>query len=368
MITASPRFLANLRESHAIIASCELAFPDQPAPVSVPVESGSITIDRTAEIRRVGQITIPWDETLDLRTLPLGGYATVRRGIRYGDGSTELMKLGVLRIESVSWNAAGTSANLELADRMAQVRDEPFTTTYNADQQTPAQAVQAIISGVFGTAIGYRILYQPAGIFYDVTFAGGRSDALNAIEESFAAESYFDANGDFVFTRRPTAGDPPVWTVDAGTGGVMLDAGESLDRTGIYNGVSVRGQPAADKPPVEALSVLSDPTNPLRWGGPFGRVALLTESSTVTTVQQAQSTATSLLQLRLKRTHNLSLASAPNPALEAGDTILVRFPDGRQQNHLIDSVSVDLGTDAQTITTRTLESPGAITTIGGAIA
>jgi hypothetical protein len=48
-----------------------------------------VTIDRTAQIRRTGSLTIPWslrageDLGLDLRTLALGGYAIVRRGLRY---------------------------------------------------------------------------------------------------------------------------------------------------------------------------------------------------------------------------------------------------------------------------------------------
>jgi hypothetical protein len=141
----------------------------------------------------------------------------------------------------------------------------------------------------------------------------------------------------------------------------MVDARESLDRTGVYNGVVVKGQAVADAPPVQALATFDDPTSPIRWGGPFGHVAILADSTTVTTVAEAQAAANSLLNLRLKQTRSLELTSAPNPALEAGDTITVAFPDGRTERHLIDAVTIDLGTAAQSIVTRTQFAPTAET-------
>ena len=52
MRTVSARFLASLRASHLITSTCELLFPGDPTPKLVPVESGSVTIDRTAQNRR----------------------------------------------------------------------------------------------------------------------------------------------------------------------------------------------------------------------------------------------------------------------------------------------------------------------------
>jgi hypothetical protein len=99
MRPVTSQFLGSLRYSHVIAAGCDLIFPghaDADA-IAVPVEAGQITIDRTAQNRRAGSIQIPWslnageDLGVDLRELPLGGYALVRRGLRYADGSTELV-------------------------------------------------------------------------------------------------------------------------------------------------------------------------------------------------------------------------------------------------------------------------------------
>jgi hypothetical protein len=367
MQPASPEFLASLRYSHVIASSVDLVAPgDTDAnAVTVPVESGSVTIDRTAQNRRSGSIRIPWSMQvgftlgIDLRDLPLGGYALVRRGLRYADGSTEQILLGRLRVESVSWGTLESSASLELADRNAQIRDEPFTAPYAALGKTPADAAVEIVQQVFGSSIAYHTPFDPPGTLGDITWTGERTEALSQLEQSYGAETYFDAAGDFVFAQKPQDTDPVVWTVDAGDLGVMVDARESLDRTGVYNGVVVKGQAQADLPPVSALSTFDDPTSPIRWGGPFGHVAILADSTTVTTVAEAQAAADALLRLRLKQTRSLELTAAPNPALEAGDTITVVFPDGRQETHLIDAVTIDLATSAQQIVTRTQFAPGA---------
>lgn len=363
MRPASTQFTRSLRHSHVIASSCELLFPGDPTPVSVPIQAGSVTIDRTARHRRAGSIQIPWslrageDLGLDLRTLALGGYALLRRGLRYADGSTELLLIGTLRVESVSWQTLDVSAGLELADRMAQVTDEPFIAPYQATGKAPATAAVEIVTQVFGATIGYQTPYVPAGVLADILYTGARVDALAQLEQSYSAETYFNAAGDFVFAAKPADNDPVVWTVDAGATGVLINSRENLDRTGIYNGVLVKGQGDADQPPVSALATYDNPASAIRWGGPFGKVCLIADATTATTTEQAAATAQDLLRLRLKQTRSLELASAPNPALEAGDTISVVFGDGREERHLIDAVTVNLATDAQSIITRSQFDP-----------
>ena len=279
------------------------------------------------------------------------------RGIRYADGSTELVQLGRLRVESVSWDTLDASASLELADRMSQVRDEPFTAPYAAAGKTHGQACVEIVQAVFGSTIAYHTPYAPTDVIADTIYTGARTDALSDLKQSVGAEVYFDALGDFVFAQAPGDTEPVVWTVDAGATGVMVNAQENLDRTGIYNGVLVSGQPDATQPPISALAIYDDASSPIRWGGPFGHVALLADSTTVQTVEQAASTAQSLLNLRLKQTRSVDLTIAPNPALEAGDTIQIEFPDGRTEAHLVDAVTTDLGTAAQQIVTRVHVTP-----------
>lgn len=510
MRAVSQRFLASVRQSHQIAVQCELFFPGSPTPVLVPIEEGSITHDRTALVRRSGSVQVPWsldagvDLGVDLRTLPLGGYARLSRGMRFPDGTIELALLGMLRVESVSWQTFEDRASLELADRMAQVRDEPFTTPYAAGGKRVAQAALEIAQQVFGSTIQYRTLYDPPIVLADAYYSDSRADAVTQLAQSIAGEVYFDAEGNYVFDGAPgavsitrsgtlvddsavvtalattadlvigmsvfgqglppgrrirsvdsptqitldgavnilgqknaraVAGSPvltmisdttdltpgmlvtephtpagttiksvdgpdqitltkpvgastvsyefsfrftvanpvtltftgasgqlgsPVWLIDTGRLGVMVDADEALDRTGVYNGVLVVGQNTAQDAPVSALVTDDAPTSPTRWGGPFGKVVRIEQSTAVQSAGQAAAAADVLLDRRLGLTRSLMLTSAPNPALESGDIVDVLFEDGRRERHVIDKLQLDLGpSGAQTLSTRSVFTPSA---------
>jgi len=487
--SVTDRFLKALRGSHLIATECVLHFPGEAEPVTVPIEGGAVTIDRTAQVRRTANVVIPWslriglDLGLDLRTLPLGGYCHLARGLRFPGGVVELVALGYFRVESVTWRTSDESASLELADRMAQVRDEPFLAPYTptvlpeitrpgtltdnspvvtglattADLivgmtitaagvppgtkilsidsgsqitmtqpgqihayksvrgfgdsnrigvetttdlvvgmamslpglyppgttldaiESPTVAVTSfywahsgeyggnvtftlpatpsikfsgsvliadvaveIAQAVFGTTIAYQKLWAPIVVLGDVFYTGGRAEALHALALAAGGETYFDANGDYVFDRQ-AGGTEPVWTLDAGEAGVLVGADESLNRTGVYNGVLFQGQSTADAAPIVALATDDDPTSPTRWGGPFGKVARIEQSSAVTTLEQAEEAAAILLDRRLTLTRALTVTTAPNPAIEAGDVVTVLFPDGREERHIVDAVRIGLG-------------------------
>ena len=509
MRTVTSRFLASVRQAHEIAVQCELYFPGYSTPTVVPVEAGSITQDRSAMVRRTGHVEIPWsldagaDLGLDLRVLPLGGYARISRGVRFPDGSRELASQGYFRVESVSWLTSEDRASVELADRMAQVRDEAFTSPYNAGGKRVAQAALDIATQVFGANISYHTLYDPPIVLADVYYSDARADALQQLAASISGEAYFDADGNYIFdgapgavaiTRAATltddspvvsisptsdlavgmsvygtglppglriktidgpaqitltgpvntwgyknahadAGSPvltkisdttdltvgmsvsephlpagtklksidgadqitldknstgttpnyewfytftvpnpvtltftgasgnlgsPVWLIDTGAHGVMVEAEEALDRTGVFNGVLVTGQNAASDAPVSALVYDNDASSPTRWGGPFGKVVKTEQSTAVQNVTQAQNAAESLLDRKLGLTRSLTITLAPNPALEAGDIVDIAFADGRRERHVIESVQLDLGPEgAQRLATRSVFQPSA---------
>lgn len=503
MRPVSAGFLAAMRVSHRIEGKVDLYFPGNPTPTTVRPLAGALTIDRTAQVRRSGSIVIPWslaqaDELgLDVRLLALGGYAVPWRGIGLPDGSTELVALGYMRVESVTWSTREETATLELADRMAQVIDEPFDAPYTASGLRVANAAKAIVLGVF-PSVTVRVLYDPAVTLADVIYSGSRVDALMELARSVGAETYFDADGAWVFdvaaggtviartgtltdnssvitglsstsdlavgmtvigvgipayrriasinsasqitlnapanilatknsrtehdspiltdvtdtddlsigmsasgTGIPagakivalapaqvtldrdatadgyplvtyTAPTPaaltfagaaqayPVWAIDAGATGVLVDAGESLARSGVYNGVLVTGQATAVTASFSVLVVDSDVDSPTEWGGPFGKVLRIENSNAVQNVTQGQTMGQALLNDGLGLTRTLTIASAPNPALEAGDTVTVIFGDGRTETHLVEAVSHDLGVGPMTLATRTVAKPSDI--------
>jgi hypothetical protein len=368
MRPVSANFLAALRFGHVVVAYAGIIPAGGGAEVAVPIVSGEVTLDRTAQLRRQGSLTVPITPDLmtvttppiDVRTLPFGGYVKLKRGLRYGTGATEFADLGYLRIESVTTNAIGDAATLALSDRMAQIRDEvllaPYTPTI-----LPSAAAQFLVNDVFGAAIAYSITPGAnESALVDVVWERERDTAVAYLARSAGCEAFFDALGGFVYKPVPSLSASPVWTIDASETGVLLDVTETLDRTASYNGVLAMGQPSADQPPVSALVVDSTPGSPTLWGGPFGKVARVEQNASIMTTAQATDAATALLNSGLGIARNLDLAAVPNPALEPGDVIDVVFPDGRSERHIIDALAIPLqASDAIRLASRSVLAPSA---------
>jgi hypothetical protein len=311
--------------------------------------SGSVTIDSDARVRRQGTVEIAFSlEDADVRdlvrSLPFGGYATLERGIRYADGTVERVQLGRFRVDAIVWRELQGSATLTLSDRMAQIQDESFTVPFAPAGMHPSDAAVAAVQQVFGTTIQYHVLTDPASepvIGKTTAYLDDRAGALTDLAASVSAEALFDNAGDFVIRPR-SSGGTVAWIVDAGDRGSMLAAEETLDRSSVRNGVIVRGQADAATAAYYSLATYDDPTAPTRWGGPFGKVALVAESTTVTSQAQADATARSLLNLRLGLQRTITLRSLPNPALEPGDIIQLVFADGRTEQQTVNSTTIGL--------------------------
>jgi hypothetical protein len=367
MLTVSPRFLAALRESHQVSVAAAVYRPEDLA-TAVPVDviGGQVTIDADARVRRQASMDVAFSlqqqDAQDLvRDLPFGGYCTIERGIRYADGTTERVQLGRFRVDSIVWRELQGQATLTLSDRMAQVQDEMFTAPFAPVGLHPSDACVAAVQQVFGSTIAYHVLTDTSSepVLGDATvYLDDRAAALTDLAGSVGAETLFDNLGDFVVRPTGQATGLPVWAVDAGAAGSMVAAEETLDRSSVRNGVVVRGQAGSDPttgepgPTFYALATFDDSTAPTRWAGPFGKVPLIADSTTVTSQAQADSTARSLLNLRLGLQRTLSLQSLPNPALEPGDIISLTFADGRTEQQTVNSTQIGLDpTGPLTLTT-----------------
>jgi hypothetical protein len=378
MLTVTARFLSALRQSHQVsIAAAVYAPDDLTTAIPVSVVSGEVRIDSDARVRRQGTLDVAFSladagARQLVEQLPFGGYCTIERGIRYADGSVERVQLGRFRVDSIVWRELQGQATLTLSDRMAQIQDEMFTAPYAPAGLHPSDAIVAIVQDVFGSTIQYHVLTTPSSepvLGTGTVYLDDRAAALTDLSASISAETVFDNLGDLVV--RPTGVVPPVaWTIDAGPTGSMIAAEETLDRSSVRNGVVVRGQSASDPTtgdPGEAyyaLATFDDASSPTRWGGPFGKVPVIVDSTTVTSQAQAQSTAASLLNLRLGLQRTVTLQALPNPALEPGDVIVLQFVDGRQEQQTVNSTQIALdpsGALTLTTTSHTLAVP-ALTT------
>lgn len=346
MYPVSDRFLARLAESHRVATSVQLSLTDGRV-VDLEHTGGSVTVDRSQAIRRTCSVTvadpslIPRSPSDQLATY--GARLRISRGVDYGDGTSELVPLGVFRLDSVDGDISNGPVTLQGKGLEAVVADDKFTAAYTATG-TVVGAITALIQRSIPTAdIVSLITDTPIGSrTYDVeadAWAGAQEIAAAAGAEVFA-----NADGTFVISTFPdllTA--TPVWAVEATEGGVYISGNRAMSSENVYNGVLARGENSADNvPPVSFLATDSDPNSPTYWGGPFGRRPLFYSSSTLTTV--AACTAAANLKLAAAKAPNSSgdFSSLPNPALEPGDVLRVTHPDGTRELHQVASFAVPL--------------------------
>lgn len=351
MYPVSGRFLKRLAESHTPVTRVQLFLTDGRV-VDLPHTGGSVTVDRSQAIRRTCTVTCP-DPTLIPRTpsdqlAAYGATLRITRGVAYGDGTEELVPLGVFRLDSVDGDVSTGPVTLQGKDLSAAIADDKLTTPYTATG-TVVSAVTALIhrtlpsatvlSLITDTAIGRRtwdIEADPWAAAQEVASAAG-------------AEVYANADGVFVIATLPdVATTTPVWSIEAAEDGVYLKANRGMSSDSVKNGWLARGENTSDNvAPVSYLATDNDVNSPTYWGGPFGKRPGFYSSSTLTTTTACQLAAQ--LKLAQGKAPNASgdISSLPNPALEAGDVLRVVHEDGSKELHQAASFTVplDLGGD-----------------------
>lgn len=346
MYPVSDRFLARIAESHQPAFRVQL-FTTDGRVLDIPHTGGSVPVDRSQAIRRTCTVTVA-DPTLIPRTAAdqlatYGARLRISRGVYHGDGTSELVPLGVFRLDDVGGDVNDGPVTLSGKDLSAIVQDDKLTAVYTASG-TVVSAITAliqrslptaeIVSTIADMAIGRRV--------YDI-----EADPWAACQEIAAAagaEVYCSPDGVFTIATLPDLSTAtPVWDVAAGEGGVYIRASRGMSSSGVYNGVLARGENTADNvAPVSSLVVDNDPTSPTYWSGPYGHRPMFYSSPTLITTAACTNAAT--LKLAAARAPNASgdFSSLPNPALEVGDVVRLIHPDGSRELHQVAGFSVPL--------------------------
>ncbi|APE21418.1 Peptidase [Streptomyces venezuelae ATCC 10712] len=346
MYPVSDRFLATLAGDHVPVTEVVLLRTDGSAEL-LEHEGGSVTVDQRSVCRRtcsVGATDLgliprsPLDEIL-----ANGARLRISRGVRYSDGSSELVPLGVFRIDEVEGDVDVGPVSLGGKSLECVVSDDKFTTPYRAAGTAVAAITAlvlrslpdaAVVSMVADAAIGART--------WDV--GDDPWVAAQEIAAVLGAQVYCDADGQFVIRELPDITTvTPVWTVAGGEGGVYISAVRGTSAEGVFNAVHARGESTeTGAAPVSALVTDSDPTSSTYWGGPFGRRPTFHSSTTLTTTGACTQAATVLLRGAKAPNARADFSTLPNPALAPGDVLRVVYPDGTRELHQVASFTVPL--------------------------
>lgn len=338
MQSVSPKWAPALTTDHGLSVKVNVLYNGSIVAEDIAFTDGSVKVDRGSDTRRSLSLTIP--SPADFPVNPTDKFAVygqriyVESGITYTDGSSERVPLGTFVITSIGGNIHTGPLSIQASGLEILLKRALWDT-----------ATSTVGFSSVASFLSFHILATvPGASFVDASSKGAgpiatktwdaRTDRWSAFAEvanSIGAELFCDANGTYRLADIP---DPlnvavaPVWTVSAGEGGVMVSADMQLTADGVYNRVIVVGENTSDNTaPVSAEAKITATSDPLYYGGPFGKVTKVVSSSLVTTGAQAQATANALLAKYRAPNRTVALEAVPNPALDAGDRIRVVYGD-----------------------------------------
>ncbi|WP_405560680.1 DUF5047 domain-containing protein [Streptomyces sp. NBC_01180] len=354
MQTVSPLWSSALPFAHGLAVQIDVRYNGVTTATDIDFISGSVKVDRGSDVRRSLSLSIADPTAFPLNpTDTYGVYGQmlyVQGGLRYLNGSVEMVPLGQFVIQSVSGNIHTGPLDITASGMEILFKRTEFEAAQSTAGWTSTAAGMAALVGAVSPASGFvdRSTSGAAAIASKTWDAG--SDywaAMTEMASAIGAEIYADANGTFILADVPdvnSATAATVWDVTTGDSGVMISADVTLSGDDVYNRVIASGENTSDdKPPVSASATITDSSDPLRYGGPFGKVTKKYDSALITSTAMATSTATALLRKYRAPNRTVSLDTIPNPALDAGDRIRVVYGRGMDSElHLVQSFEIPL--------------------------
>lgn len=354
MYPVSTRFLEALATSHRIVTRVDAFYNGRLTVSDLPIADGSVTVDRGSKVRRSLSLTIsdigylPWDP-LDVLA-SYGQRLVVSRGIRFPDGSEEVVPLGTFRINEPSGDVHIGPLTITGQTSEVAIQEDKFLAPYTTKGYTTCvDAITALIRRTLPDAVivnATRDGRNPPCATATWDANSDPWDAVTQIATAMAAEIYVDALDRFVIADVPDPlSSPIVWDIAEGEGGTLISAARTMSRTNVFNAVVCSGENTSDNSAVvSAVAYDNNPNSPTRWGGPYGRVPKFYSSSLLKTVGDCQAAANYMLVDATAPNISTSLDSVPNPALEGGDCIRVGYR-GRKELFIMQSCSIPLTPD-----------------------
>lgn len=360
MYGVSPAFLAQVATSHVTVTTAEVWTPTGGQPLAVfRAVSGSVTIDRTRAQRRLMSATLvdPSGAFVPSSGSDLfqvyGNEIRLYRGVKYMDGTTEMVPLGVFGIDTVeiSEDQGAVQIALSGSDRSSRISRARWTDPYAIAKGTNlSTAVDTLLATRFPgvpTALAATAYTTPAITFgangQDQSSSDPWKDAVGLCADA-GFDLYFDANGIAVSVPTPIQGVAAAVIAYGGSDVEVITAAKrSISNAEVYNGIIVTGEGSGVALPVRAEAWDMDPASPTYRLGPFGDVPTFYSSPLITTLQQAQDTANAMLAKLQGRNEVLEWDQVVNPALDAWDMVKITVPNLKVNRYcLIDTLTIPL--------------------------
>ncbi len=351
-----------LAQSHSMRARAIVSSPSYGV-LTLPISGGSVEVDATSKVRRTASLQADprwWPRSPTDLLAPYGSTCQVDYGIVLPSGATEWIPLMTGHLDETSRTRPVTGSGditVKVADpshRVAEDRlDVPAQTIANA----PAVSeITRLVKATLGPQLDVVDETGSGAVASVIVIERERWDAVEKLADFLASEPFFDPLGRLVIRPQPTLSRSPVWTIRTGNRGSLLTAKDKRGREQVYNRVVASGQRTDGVPAVYATA--TDTTSPAYYGGPFGKKNRFYTSELLTTAAQCQATADALLARTRGLGAQVEIEALVNPALDAGDVLLLLDRETGETRHIIDKLSIPLTPDGtQSISTRSDELP-----------
>ena len=322
----------------------------------IPFSDGDVRASLTQRVTRSASITVSEDLFPDLDTDPLSptrAILSIRSGIQYADGSTEVFPVFQGRVQEATLDPNG-SVSLSAEDRALDVVDMRFEQPRNYTPGTTIQMIHELITEAVPGAVFGTDDVADADVPV-LTWDEDRGQAVDDLAESLGARWYAQGDGAFVVRAFPYDNGTVVQLLSDGESdgvdGLLSSATLFKSRRGTANSVTVVSERLDGTDPIRVTARNTVPTSATAYGDMFGRVTQVIKIQTPTSSSEAQRLARAQLNAANALTEQWSLVCVPDHTLEPGDPIRIRWR-GRTAVQVIDALTYPLGLGPMTLTTR----------------
>lgn len=359
MWATSATFRAALRQSHAVVTRADILRGGVVIASGVPIESGAVDVDVTATSRRRCQVTIVADPSYVPSLVPsatgvlsvFGNEIALYRGLRTPSGFSEVLPLGVFRIEEVETLSRGpVTVAVSGYDRASSVAESRFERVQKIDAGT--NLYDAIVQGFVDIMPGLTYRFAPlSGVTVPKSVAQVGDDPwafYSRMATDNGYELFFDPDGALRLRSvvDPTSATAVFEYVD-GADSTMVEVANRTSGKPAYNKWIVSGENSGLTERVavpRATAQDTNPASPTFYGGPFGKRPRFYKSQFITKQAQAVAVANAFKAREHGGTTLSRWSAIPNPAHEGGDVVrLASTKLAIDSNVVMQAFSIPLG-------------------------
>ena len=318
-----------------------------------PIETASVTLDRTASVRRTCTVTVTPElngGVVDLQWQSLfaakGNEIRLWYQVTFADGTTDEVNLGTFTIMSSESHFTGTDLSVKITgkDRSALLTLSEALVPQLIPQTTVDQAITQFVSSyTFGFPMAYNVVPTPNTLpATGALVKPGKTiwSQVTDLAASIGYEAFFDVQGTLVARPLPTpSATAQVANVTSTARSGLVSMTTTSTREKVYSVFGVAGSGVVyftspktgklihKKEVLYAEAVDTNPSSPTYAYGQFGQIGKFTRSGLATTQAMAQDMADGLLQAQLGKASQLEIEILPFPLLDCWDVVGISVPE-----------------------------------------